>query len=481
MATTKKKVSKKKAAAKKVTKKKSTAKKKVAKTVANKTPATPTDKSVEKRVTITQPKQDRVAIVDGLRTPFARQSSVYAELSAVDLGRLLVSELLARTNIDVALIERVVFGQVVVLPQAPNIAREIVLSTPLSINTDAYSVSRACATSFQSAANIAEAIMVGDIEAGIAGGADSASVVPIQFSRKLSNKLVAMQKAKTLTQKLSLLKGVGIKDILPVPPAVAEYSTGLRMGDSAEQMAKDYGITREAQDELTLRSHTLADAAWRAGKLDQEVMTANFPPYKFSLTRDENIRADSTLEKLAKLRPAFDRQHGTVTAANSTGLTDGASALIMMKESKAKALGYDPLGYIKSYAFTAGHVDHDLLMGPSFATPIALDRAGIGLNDLTLVDMHEAFAAQTLCNVKAFASQTFAKEKLNRSNAIGEIDMDKFNVLGGSIAYGHPFAATGARIITQTLHELKRRGGGLALNTACAAGGLGAAMILEVE
>lgn len=426
-------------------------------------------------------KTDRVAIVDGLRTPFARQASVYSGLSAVDLARLLVSELIARTNIDPKLLQRVVYGQVVVLPEAPNIAREIVLSTPLDIATDAYSVSRACATSFQSTVNVAESIMAGDIDAGIAGGADSASVVPIQFSRKLSNKLVAMQKAKSIGQKLALLKGVGIKDILPVPPAVAEYSTGLRMGDSAEQMAKDYGITREAQDDLTLRSHMLANQAWEQGKLDQEVMTANFPPYKKTLERDENIRPNSTLEKLAKLRPAFDRKHGTVTAANSTPLTDGASALILMRESVAKAQGYEPLGYIKSYAFTAGHVDHDLLMGPSYSTPIALDKAGLRLSDLTLVDMHEAFAAQTLCNVQAFGSKKFAEEKLNRSEAIGEIDMEKFNVIGGSIAYGHPFAATGARMITQTLHELKRRGGGLALNTACAAGGLGAAMILEAE
>ncbi len=450
-------------------------KKKVAskKKVAKKTPL--------KKVRRVAGKQDRVAIVDGLRTPFARQSSAYAGLSALDLSRLLVSELIARTNIDPALIERVVYGQVVVLPEAPNIAREIVLSTPLSITTDAYSVSRACATSFQSAVNLAEGIMAGDVVAGIAGGADSASVVPIQWSRTISNKLVAMQKAKTIGQKLSLLKGLGFKDILPVPPAVAEFSTGLRMGDSAEQMAKDYGITRQAQDELTLRSHLLAHQSWEEGKLDQEVMTANFPPYKKTLERDENIRPNSTMEKLAKLRPAFDRRHGTVTAANATPLTDGASALIMMKESLAKEQGYEPLGYIKSYAFSAGHVDHDLLMGPSYSTPIALDKAGLTLKDLTLVDMHEAFAAQTLCNIQAFGSKTFAKEKLNRSQAIGEVDMDTFNVLGGSIAYGHPFAATGARMITQTLNELKRRGGGIALNTACAAGGLGAAMVLEVE
>lgn len=210
-------------------------------------------------------------------------------------------------------------------------------------------------------------------------------------------------------------------------------------------------------------------------------MTAFPEPYKKWLEKDNNIRYDSTLEGYAKLRPAFDRQYGSVTAANSTPLTDGAAAIMLMREGRAKELGYTPLGYLRSYAFSAIGVEHDMLMGPSYATPIALDRAGLALSDLDLIDMHEAFAAQTLSNVKMFASKSFAKEKLGRSKPIGDIDMDKFNVLGGSIAYGHPFAATGARMITQTLRELKRRGGGLALNTACAAGGLGAAMVLEAE
>lgn len=210
-------------------------------------------------------------------------------------------------------------------------------------------------------------------------------------------------------------------------------------------------------------------------------MTAYVPPYRAQLSEDNNIRKDSSLASYAKLKPAFDRKHGSVTAANSTPLTDGAAAVLMMSESRAKELGLQPLGYLRSFAFAAIDVWEDMLLGPSYATPLALDRAGIGLADLTLIDMHEAFAAQTLANLKMFASEAFAREKLGRSQAIGEVDMDKFNVLGGSIAYGHPFAATGARMITQTLRELKRRGGGLGLTTASAAGGLGAAMIVEVE
>lgn len=459
----------KKTAVKKSTKKASTAK------TTTKTPAKKT--TAKKKVT----KQDRIAFVSGLRTPFARQTTAYKGVSAIDLGKLLVSEMLVKVDIDPDLINRLVFGQVVVLPESPNIAREIVLGTGMNKHTDAFSVSRACATSFQSAVSIAQAIMTDDIEIGIAGGADSSSVVPIGVNRKMANLLVELSKVKTLQQRLKLLAKIRPADLLPVPPSAKEPSTGLTMGQNAEQMARDHGISREQQDELAHRSHQLAAKAWQEGKLDDEVMKAHVPPYKETLVQDNNIRFDSELASYARLRPAFDKKFGTVTAANSTPLTDGAAAVMMMKESRAKALGLEPLGYLKSQAFAALDANIDMLMGPSYATPVALDRAGVKLSELTLIDMHEAFAAQTLCNLKAFASDEFARDKLGRASAIGEVDMDKFNVLGGSIAYGHPFAATGARMITQTLNELRRRGGGLALTTACAAGGLGAAMVLEVE
>ncbi|MCG3724745.1 acetyl-CoA C-acyltransferase FadI [Vibrio cincinnatiensis] len=424
---------------------------------------------------------ERVAIVAGLRTPFARQSTAFSQIPAVELGKMVVSELLTRTDIAPRLIEQVVFGQVVQMPEAPNIAREIVLGTGMNIHTDAYSVTRACATSFQSAVNVAESIMAGTIDIGIAGGADSSSVLPIGVSKKLAASLLALSKAKSLRQKFSILTALSFKDLMPVPPAVAEYSTGLSMGQTAEQMAKSHGISRSDQDALAHRSHILAAKAWNEGKIREEVITAFPEPYKAWIDKDNNVRFDSTVEGYAKLRPAFDRQYGTVTAANSTPLTDGAAAIILMREGRAKELGFPVMGYIRSYAFSAIGVEKDMLMGPSYATPLALERAGIELSDLTLIDMHEAFAAQTLANLKMFASDQFAQQYLGRAKAIGEVDIDKFNVLGGSIAYGHPFAATGARMITQTLRELQRRGGGLALNTACAAGGLGAAMILEVE
>lgn len=424
---------------------------------------------------------ERIAITHGLRTPFARQATAFHGIPALELGCMVVSELLARSEIPPEFIEQLVFGQVVQMPEAPNIAREIVLASPLSVHTDAWSVSRACATSFQAVANVAESLMVGNIQAGIAGGADSSSVLPIGVSKKLARLLVDVSKTRSLAQKLKLFSQLRPRDLLPVAPAVAEYSTGLRMGDSAEQMAKSHGITREQQDALALRSHQRAASAWQQGLLNDEVMTACVPPWKQPFEQDNNVRAESKPEDYARLRPAFDRRHGTVTAANSTPLTDGAAAVILMTESRARELGIAPLGFLRSYAFTAIDVSWDMLLGPSYASPLALDRAGITLADLSLIDMHEAFAAQTLANLKMFADERFSREVLNRPQALGEVDPQRFNVLGGSIAYGHPFAATGARMITQTLNELRRRGGGLGLVTACAAGGLGAAMVLEVE
>ncbi|MFF6009565.1 acetyl-CoA C-acyltransferase FadI [Rahnella sp. R3(2024)] len=422
---------------------------------------------------------DRIAIVDGLRTPFAKQATAYHGIPAVDLGKMVVSALLAKSGIDPKVIDQLVFGQVVQMPEAPNIAREIVLGTGMNVSTDAYSVSRACATSFQAVANVAESILSGTVSVGIAGGADSSSVLPIGVSKRLARTLVDVNKARTLSQRLSLFSKLKLRDLMPVPPAVAEYSTGLRMGDTAEQMAKSHGITRQQQDELAHRSHTLAALAWEQGYLNSQVMAAQIPPYREVLQKDNNIRLNSEIGQYAKLRPAFDRKHGTVTAATSTPLTDGAAAVLMMSESRARELGLQPLGYLKSFAFAAIDVWEDMLLGPAYATPIALDRAGLTFADLDLIDMHEAFAAQTLANIKMLGSEQFAREKLGRSEAVGEIDWDKFNVLGGSLAYGHPFAATGARMITQTLHELRRRGGKYGLTTACAAGGLGAAMILE--
>jgi acetyl-CoA acyltransferase len=424
----------------------------------------------------------RVAVIAGLRTPFAKQWSAYREVSALDLANIVVSELLQRVDLDPNEIQQVVYGQVVPSVEAPNIAREIVLATGMPKSIEAYSVSRACATSYQSAVNVAEAIMAGAIDTGVAGGADSASNVPITVTKRLAEALMEATKARSIGERLQAFRGLRPRDLAPQPPAIKEFSTGLSMGESAEKMAKENHISREAQDEFAHRSHTLAAKAWAEGKFDDEVMEV-FVPNRFeeSIREDNLVRKDGALEKYAQLKPAFDRKHGTVTAGNSSPLTDGASALLLMREDKARAHGFNVLGFIRSYAFAALDPAGQLLMGPSYATPIALDRAGIKLSDLDLIDMHEAFAAQILSNTQAFESKEWSAKHMGRSEKIGDIDWDKFNVTGGSISIGHPFAATGARQITQTLRELKRRGGNLALCTACAAGGLGAAMVLEAE
>ncbi|HEY3352681.1 MAG TPA: acetyl-CoA C-acyltransferase FadI [Polyangia bacterium] len=424
----------------------------------------------------------RVAVVAGIRTPFCKIDSDFRDLSALELGKLCVGELVQRADLDPDEIDQVIYGQVVLSVGTPNIAREIVLGTGLPRRIEAYSVTRACATSLQALANGADAITLGHAACVVVGGADSVSDPPVLWSKQVSQALSGASRARSLKERVVAFRKLRPRDLLPVPPALTEPSTGLTMGESAEKMAKENGISREDQDAFALRSHTLAARAWAEGRFDDQVMHAYLPPaYQRAATRDNVVRDDSTLAKLAALKPAFDRRYGTVTAGNSSPLTDGASALVLMREDKARALGYAPLGYLRSYAFAALDPAGQMLMGPSYATPIALDRARVKLKDLDLIDMHEAFAAQVLSNVRALGSLAFARDQLGRGEPVGDIDMDRFNVNGGSIALGHPFAATGARVVLQLLRELRRRDRNLGLVTLCAAGGLGAAAVFSRE
>jgi acetyl-CoA acyltransferase len=422
----------------------------------------------------------RVAIVDGLRTPFAKSGTVLRDQSTLDLASAVVAELLARSGLEGSQVDRVVYGSVVQDVAAPNIAREIVLAGPFPQTVDAYSVTRACATSTQAVVDAAQAIMLGEVDVVVAGGADSLSKPPVTYSDAFVDALMRANSAKDLPSKARAFSRIRPRDLAPVPPAIAERSTGETMGDSAEKMAKENGISREDQDAYAMQSHRKAVDAWNEGIFDDEVMALPLPPrYSDTVERDTLPRADSTAEKLAQLKPVFDRKYGSVTAGNASPLTDGASAVVLMAEETAAALGYVPRAFIRSYAFAALDPNWQLLMGPSIATPIALDRAGMELADIDLIDMHEAFAAQVLSNMRAFASKEFAAKHLGRSEAIGEIDEDAFNIYGGSISIGHPFGATGARQLITMANELNRRGGGTALVTQCAAGGLGAAVILE--
>lgn len=415
----------------------------------------------------------------GVRTPFAKAGTVLKDLSAIDLGKLAVAELLQRTELDGKLVDAVVYGTVVPSVLAPNIAREVSLLPMLPKGCEAFSVSRACASANQAITDAADQILLGHHEVIVAGGAESLSNVPILHSRGMAEKLVAFSRAKTVPQRLGILTQLRPKDLIPITPAIAEPSTGETMGQSAEKMAKINHIPREEQDQFALRSHRLAAAGTSDGRLTAEIAPVYVPPrYDVVATTDNGVRADSSIEKLRSLPPVFDRRYGTVTAGNASPLTDGGSAVLLMSEQAAKSLGYEPLAYIRSYAYAALDPGEQLLMGPVLAAPVALQRAGLSLGDIDLIEMHEAFAAQVLCNLEGFVSREWA-ERAGVSAPVGEVDRAKLNVMGGSIAIGHPFGATGGRILTTLANELRRRGGQFGLMTVCAAGGMGHAMVIE--
>jgi len=421
----------------------------------------------------------RVAIIAGVRTPFARSGTVLKDMTAIELGKRCVTELVQRTNLDGDLVESVVYGTVVPSVVAPNIAREISLLPILPRGCEAYTVGRACASANQAITDAADQIVLGHHDVVIAGGAESLSNVPILHSRTMSEKLVAFSKAKNPSQQLRILGSIRPKDLVPISPAIAEPSTGETMGQSADKMAKINHIARDDQDQFALRSHRLAAAGTDDGRLTAEIVPVYVPPkYSTVLTSDNGIRTDTSLEQLRALKPVFDRKYGTVTAGNASPLTDGASAVLLMSEERALMLGYTPLAFIRSYAYAALDPGEQLLMGPVLAAPLALARAGLTLKDINLIEMHEAFAAQVLCNLKGFESREWA-ERAGFSEPVGEVDRAILNVMGGSISIGHPFGATGGRILTTLAYELVRRGGQFGLMTVCAAGGMGHAMVIE--
>lgn len=422
-----------------------------------------------------------MAIIAGVRTPFTRAGTVLRSLSAIELGRLAVSELIQRTELDGALVETLVYGTVVHSVVAPNIAREVSLMPVLPKGVDAYTVSRACASANQAITDAADQIALGHRDGAIAGGAESLSNIPILHSRGMSDALVAASRAKSLGGRIGALSRIRLKDFVPITPAIAEPTTGETMGQSAEKMAKINGIPREEQDQFALRSHRLAAVGTQDGRLTAEIGTLWVPPkYDVAVSSDNGIRTDTSIEQMRALRPVFDRRYGTVTAGNSSPLTDGASAVLLMSEERAATLGYRPLAFIRSYAYAALDPSEQLLMAPVLAAPIALQRAGLGLADMDLIEMHEAFASQVLCNLRGFESREWAA-RAGFSEPVGEVDRSKLNVMGGSIAIGHPFGATGGRILTTLANELARRSGQFGLMTVCAAGGLGHAMVIERE
>ncbi len=421
----------------------------------------------------------KTAIIAGCRTPFVKSGTHFSRLTAIDLGRHAVTELLARSEVPPGEVDQVVYGTVVHDPQAPNIAREVGLST-LPPNVPAVTVSRACASANQAISDGVNLIESGNADVVVAGGAECLSRIPILVSDRLSRTLVAASRAKTLGARLRTFARTRPRDLVPVAPAIAEYSTGETMGAAAERMAKENGIGREDQDRWALGSHRKAHAGTEDGRLTAEIAPLYVPPkYKKTVEKDNGIRPDTSMEALSGLRPVFDREFGSVTAGNSSPLTDGASAVLLASPNRARDLGMEPLGYVRAYAFTALDPAAQLLQGPAYAAPIALDRAGLTMGDIELLEMHEAFAAQVLSNLQAWDSDRFCREELGRNGKLGHPDPERINVMGGSIAIGHPFGATGGRLTTTLLNELRRRDGQFGMVTVCAAGGMGFAMVLE--
>ena len=410
----------------------------------------------------------RVGVVAGCRTPFCKSGTVLKDARAVELARYVARELLERTNLDGADVDEVVFGQVVPSALVPNVGREVSLLPQFPKEIPAYSLNRACASAGQAVSNAHDQIALGNANVVIAGGVESLSDIPILASRRFADVLVEASKARSLSGRLRAFSRLRPRDLVPVSPAIAEPSTGETMGQSAEKMAKENHIARAAQDQWALRSHQRAAQGTDDGRLTAEIVPwLPVRPPDPVVTQDNGIRRDTSLEQMAKLKPVFDRRYGSVTAANSSPLTDGASAVLLMSDAAARALGYAPLAYIRSYAVAAVDPGWQLLQAPIFAVPKALERAGIEWRDLGLVEVHEAFAAQVLSNIQGWAAKGW------------EIDREIINVMGGSIAIGHPFGATGGRIVTTLANEMARRDVQFGLLSICAQGGMGFAMVLE--
>ncbi|MEE4271873.1 MAG: acetyl-CoA C-acyltransferase [Thermoanaerobaculales bacterium] len=421
----------------------------------------------------------RVVVIDGCRTPFCRSGTAFTDLKSYDLGRMAVSGLLHRTRIDPEAVDLLVMGTVIADPATSNLGREVVLASQLPDSCPAYTVSVACVSSLQSFLDAARAIATGGADVAIAAGAETLSDAPIRYKRSVRKRLIAAQKAKGPGDFLKLLKGLGPKDLLPEPVALAEFSTGEIMGENCERLAKRLGITRFEQDAYAAGSHQRAAAATDHGRLAKQITPVFVPPKGTAVRRDNGIRGDSTVESLAKLRPAFDTKFGTITAGNSSYLTDGGAAVLLASEEAAERLGLEPLVTLSSAAVAALDPLEELLLGPALTLPRALDAAGFELAEVEVVELHEAFAAQVLAVLQLLDDPDWCAERLGRDRPLGSIDPVRLNAWGGSLSVGHPFGATGARLITNCVQRMRAEEAKRGVVAACAAGAVGIGLVFE--
>jgi acetyl-CoA C-acetyltransferase len=418
----------------------------------------------------------KVAIISGSRTPFVKSMTNYQGASNQDLLSSAFNDLVKKTHLEGKLIGDVISGSVMQHPFDWNLSREVVLGSELAPETPGLNIQRACGTGLEAANLVALKIASGQMESGIAGGSDTNSDIPLIGQRKLTHFLIKLQNAKTIPQKLAVLAQFSPKLLKPQVPAVREPRTGLSMGEHTELMVKEWKITREAQDELAFQSHQNAAKAYEEGFHDDLIV-----PFR-ELKKDTITRKDTTIEKLAKLKPAFDKSAaGTLTAGNSTPLTDGASVVLLGSEEWAKQNNLDVQAYFVDAEVAAVDFVHGagLLMAPTVAVSRLLARNNLTLQDFDFYEIHEAFAGQVLCTLKAWESKEYCRDVLGRDKPMGSIDRSRMNVKGGSLALGHPFAATGGRIVASAAKMLKQKGSGRVLISVCTAGGMGVAAIIE--
>ena len=422
--------------------------------------------------------QQRVGVIGGVRIPFCRNNTAYADVGNFGMSVKVLGALVERFGLHGVELGEVAMGAVIKHSSEWNLAREALLSSGLASTTPGITTARACGTSLDNAIIIANKIAAGQIEAGIAGGSDTTSDVPIVYSQRLRKRLLAVNRAKTPMEKLkTAVHGFSFSELKPSFPGVAEPRTGMSMGDHCEKMAREWHVGREDQDRLALESHRKLAAAYEAGFFEDLVV-----PFR-GLKRDGFLRPDTTMEKLATLKPAFDKTSGlgTLTAGNSTGLSDGASAVLLANDAWATKRGLKIQAYFRDAEVAAVDFVHGegLLMAPTVAVPRMLARHGLTLQDFDFYEIHEAFAAQVLCTLRAWESADYCKNRLGRDAPLGSIDPAKLNVHGSSLAVGHPFAATGARIVATLAKLLEQKGSGRGLISICTAGGMGVTAILE--
>ncbi|MCF6289360.1 MAG: acetyl-CoA C-acyltransferase [Proteobacteria bacterium] len=424
-------------------------------------------------------KQAKVAFIDGVRTPFAKSPGAYAKLRSYDLGREALLALRKRHPVLNHSCEQVTMGCVIHNAATSNVAREALIGAGYDLATPASTVTQACISANRAITNTVEVIEAGVMKIAVAGGVESTSDAPVRISDKLKAVLLQAQRAKGVKDYWNLFKQFKFKDLVPVPPAIAEFSTGQTMGQDADRLAARFGVTRLQQDEFALRSHQLATQAWQDGKFASEVAPVLIAPEFIAIEQDNTFYANSSIQKLSSLRPVFVKPNGSVTAGNASPLTDGASACLLMHVDEAKKQGYTPEVVIYGYQYSAHNPDGELLLGPAFTIPKLLNEAGLKIADISVFEIHEAFAGQVLANLNALQDADFCKERLGLKGAFGEIPMDKINTEGGSLSLGHPFGATGGRLLIAAARRLMASAGEYALISACAAGGQGSSILLK--